>query len=119
MNTGIHNWKLKQGATFSETMTWKIDRNPVNLAGYTAKLEVRSAMGGRTAANSLIVALTTENGGIALGGIAGTITLRIAADKSRTLLAGKHVYDLELTSPAGVTTYILEGDFVIKSEVTR
>lgn len=119
MIIGSHNWKLKQGATFSETMTWKIDRNPVNLTGYTAKLEVRSAVGGKTAANSLIIALTTQNGGILLGGEAGTITLRIAADRSKALLTGVHVYDLELTSPTDVTTYILEGTFTVKSEVTR
>jgi len=41
MSAGIHNIKVEQGATFSQTFMWKISSNAVNLTGYSARLKVR------------------------------------------------------------------------------
>ena len=88
---------------------------PVDLTGYTARLQVRETL----AATTTLVSLTTENGGITLGGTAGTIELLIAPADTDDLTATRAVYDLEVISAAGKVTAILEGSIVLGMEVTR
>ena len=69
---------------------------------------------------STALELTTENNRITLGGTAGTITLTVSASTMAGLTAGKYVYDLELVAPVtGVVSRIIQGNFVIRPEVTR
>lgn len=105
-----------QGSTFSRVLTWK-DSNgdPINLTGYTARMQLRVESTSTAAALSL----TTENGRIALGGSAGTITLTIAAADTASLASGPYVYDLEVVSGAGVVTRLVMGGFLNRPEVTR
>ena len=70
-------------------------------------------------ATTTLTTLTTENGRIALGGTAGTVTLTISATDTAQFTPGKYVYDLELVSGGGVVSRIIEGNFVVKAEVTR
>jgi hypothetical protein len=68
------NFKLYTYATFSETTTLHDALgDPINLTGKVARCQIRRDHG---AADALFT-LTTENGGIELGGLAGTVTLRI------------------------------------------
>jgi hypothetical protein len=62
--------------------------------------------------------LTTENGRIALGGAAGTITLNVAATAMETLEAKTYVYDLELINGATVIR-LLQGLFVNRPNATK
>jgi hypothetical protein len=71
------------------------------------------------AATTTLVELTTTNSRIALGGIAGTVTLTISATDTAALTPGKYVYDLELVSGGGIVSRIIEGNFIVKAEVTR
>ncbi len=69
---------------------------------------------------STILVLTTENGRISLGGASGTVTLTVPAATMAGLTAGKYVYDLELVAPvSGVVSRLIQGNFVIRPEVTR
>lgn len=88
---------------------------PVNLTGYTARLQVRETL----EAAGTILSLTTENGGISLGGAAGTIDLLVSAADTAALDFETAVYDLELVSAGGVVTRIMRGDVVLADEVTR
>ena len=117
MSAGIHNIKVEQGATFSQTFTWKISANPVDLTGYTARLKVRDTARRPSAANEMI-SLTSPSGGIVLGGAAGTIAVTISASATASLLAGKYVYDLELVAPNTTVTRLIKGTFTVLSEVT-
>jgi tRNA threonylcarbamoyladenosine modification (KEOPS) complex Pcc1 subunit len=67
---------------------------------------------------SMVLELTTSNGRIALGGVAGTITLTITAADMATLLPLKYVYDLELITGT-VVTRLVQGTFTVRPEVTR
>ena len=69
--------------------------------------------------SSAVLTLTTENGRIALGGAAGTVTLTVSAADTAGLTAGNGVYDLELISSGGVVTRLIEGSYSIVREVTR
>jgi hypothetical protein len=117
MSAGIHNIKVEQGATFSQTFTWKINSNPVDLTGYTARMKARDTTRRASAVNE-IISLTSPSGGIVLGGAAGTIAVTISASATASMLAGKYIYDLELVAPNTTVTRLIKGAFTVLSEVT-
>ena len=106
--------KLKQGATWSRTITWKTGTPavPVILTGYTARMQLRRAAG-----EAVAVELTTENGRITLGGITGEIALSIDAVTTAALTPARYAFDLELVSGAAVTC-ILEGFITVTPNIT-
>jgi hypothetical protein len=112
-----------QGATFSQTLFWEVGTPPipVNLTGYTAKLQVRSTHNSK----AVILELSTSNGRITLGTAGdfttGAINLFISAtDTAQLSVCGntKPVYDLEMTS-GSVVSRILQGNVIIAPEVTK
>jgi hypothetical protein len=110
-----------QGATFDQTLFYETGEpsTPVNLAGYTAKMHIRS----KPESKAVILELSTAvgNGRITLnfGSQNGAIRLFISATDTATLsVCDKAVYDLELYNGA-VTTRILQGNVIISPEVTR
>lgn len=106
----------EQGSTFRRRLTLKdSDGAPVDLSGYTVRMQVRS----KPESPSLIVSLTTENGRITVDGPGGTITLHLSAEETDDLPAGGHVYDLELVNSGGDVLRLLEGHFLVTGNVTR
>lgn len=88
---------------------------PVNLTGFTARMQIRETVESTTVLHSL----TTENGGITLGGAAGTIALTISASDTAAFTFDTAVYDLEVVSGGGVVTEIASGAVLMNNEVTR
>jgi hypothetical protein len=115
MAAGTLNFTIEQGATFNLLLTWEIDSVPVNITNWTARLQARVDVED----SEVILSLTTSNGGITLGGAAGTISLDQTATQTALLPAGTYVYDLELISAAGVVTRLVQGELNISPEVTR
>lgn len=114
MTPGKYNMICPQGATFSKQLTYTIDDNPVNLTGYAARMQVRE----KHSSPSAKLTLTTVDGGITLGGSAGTINLFIADETTALVPAKEYVYDLELMSGGNVYR-LIEGKFIVTPEVTR
>ena len=114
MTPGKVNFLCPQGSTFNRRLTYKINNVPVNLNGYTSRLQVRETH----YAQDTIVALTSGNG-ITLGGSAGTIDVLMAASATALFDAGNFVYDLELESTDGTVNRLVEGSFIVTPEVTR
>lgn len=115
MAAGSYNITIEQGATFSLVVTWEDSAgSAVDLTGRTARMQIRD----RVAATDTLIELTTENGRIALGGAAGTITLTITAADTAALDFRSGVYDLEIVNGA-VVDRILEGEVELNKEVTR
>lgn len=112
---GQYDILAPQGATFSETFTYKIGGTPVDLTSYTARMQVRKT----PSSDTKILDLTTENSAIVLGGALGTITVTISATAMAAVQGNKYRYDLELSSAGGVVTRLLEGVFLVTAEVTR
>ena len=105
-----------QGASFDYTLTWQTGGTPVNLSGYSARMQVRDGFDG----GSAIVNLTSGTG-ITLGGTAGTIVVALTPTQTAAIDAtpsGQYVYDLELVSGSTVTR-LVEGLFTVSPEVTR
>jgi hypothetical protein len=108
-----------QGATFDQTLFYETGEpsTPVNLTGYTAKMQIRS----KPESKAVILELSTTNGRITLnsGSQNGAIRLFISATDTALLsVCDKAVYDIELYNVA-VTTRILQGNVIISPEVTR
>jgi len=115
MAAGTLDFTIEQGATFNLLLTWKINDTPVNLTGYTARLAARVDVEDTV----VILSLTTSNGGITLGGSAGTISLDQTAVQTTALPAGTYVYDLELITGSATVTRLVQGELNISPEVTR
>jgi len=116
MGAGTYNFTIEQGATFKRIMTWKDSNgNPINLTGYTARMQVRTA---KDSPNVILTLDTDTNGGITLGGVSGTITIEISASKTASLDFKTAVYDLELEKDGSVVR-LLEGSVTLSKEVTK
>ena len=102
-----------QGATFTKRLTWTIDEVPVDLTGYTARMQARDKYG----SSCIVVDITTENGGISLDD-EGNIDLLIDSEYTELIIAKEYVYDLELDSGSQVYR-VIEGKFIVTPEVTK
>ncbi|QKZ15889.1 BppU family phage baseplate upper protein [Spirosoma sp. KUDC1026] len=110
---GNHDFTIDQGTTWNRVVT--IDQNgaPVNLTGFTARMQLR-----RTRSQpDHDISLTTENGGLTINPTNGTITISMTADQT-ALLSDSYCYDLETTSGDTVARW-LQGKVTISPEVTR
>lgn len=112
-----HPLKIIQGATFNDVTTWQSGTPPVavNLTGCTARMQVRA----KIADSATLLSLTTENGGIELGGIAGTVAIKISATDTSAITWKGGVYDLEIVFADGTVRRLLSGGVSVSPEVTR
>ena len=115
LRPGKYDLFIAKGATFAIVFTWNIDGDPVDLTNYTARMQIRSTK----ESSAVMSSLTTENGGISLGGSAGTISLSLTASATSLLIGQSGVYDIELVSGEGVVYRLLEGVVTLSNEVTR
>ena len=113
MTPGKYNMICPQGATFTKRMTWTIEDVPVDLTGYTGRMQARVSYGSKC---DPIFTLTTENGGISVDSV-GNVDLFISSDDTEIFVPKEYLYDLELNS--GSEKYrLVEGKFIITPEVT-
>jgi len=87
---------------------------PVDLANYTARLQIRP----QTASATTILSLTTENGGIIVDNALKTITVLMTATQTASLNFTSAVYSLELVKNTEVSTFSV-GNVSLVAEVTR
>lgn len=109
-----HDFQIEQGTTLEKTLIWKDNnKNPRDLTGYTARLQMRPSK----TSDTVMVELTTENGGITLGGPSGTITLNFTEQNTEPLTRDG-VYDLEIVIGNSVKR-LIEGTITVSRGVTR
>ena len=108
---------IYQGATFRKRLTWKAKKTgtPIDLTGCTARMQVREEIESPTA----LLSLTTESGGIVLGGVAGTIELFISDEASAAFTWLSGVWDLEIEFASGEVRRLVQGTVSVSPEVTR
>lgn len=116
------NLRIEQGATYigpgrggNATLKNGTPPVPTDLTGCTARMQVRSSIDDPV----VLLSLTTENGGIALGGTAGTITLGLTAVQTTAINWMTGVYDLEIIFSTGLVRRLLAGNVTVSKEVTR
>lgn len=109
---------IYQGATFRKRLTWTgpaPTRTPIDLTGCTARMQVRPDIESAT----VLVELNTTNGGITLGGVAGTIELFISDEASAAFTWLSGVWDLEIEFASGEVRRLVQGTVSVSPEVTR
>jgi len=90
-------------------------QTPVNLSGFTAKMDIRAVADPSTTA---LFTLSTANSRIVIDDTAKTITLTISATDTASLSLKNALYDLELISPGDVRTKLMKGTVNTVNEVT-
>ena len=88
---------------------------PVDLAGFTARMQLREKLDSAT----VIVELTTENGGIVVDNTTKVISLQIPAAATALYTFNSAVYSLEMVSGGGQVTPFASGTITLVKEVTR
>lgn len=84
---------------------------PIDLTGWTAILTAWANYDAEP-----FLKLTTDDGGITLGGVAGTVDLYLSAADTSGLTTQKGVYNLKLISPGGSVLRLLQGTTTVSRE---
>ena len=116
MTAGTWNITIEQGADLSLPLLFTdASDNPVDLTGWSAEMMIR------TSANdpNPLITLSTEGGGIILGGTAGTIVITIDEATTQQFNAEAAVYDLRMQDSLGKHLRLIQGQVNISPAITR
>jgi len=101
---------IAAGETVAEAVTVVVDGNPVNLTGYSLKMQI---------AFPTPLALNTGNGGITITDAAqGAFQINISDDISTLFWPGAYSFDAWMISGGGVATPLLAGLFTVTQAIT-
>ncbi len=119
MAAGVYDFVVEQDATFRQRITWaakQADGTTVayDLTGCTAFMQVRAGYD----VIPEFVTLTSANGGLTLGGTAGTIDIFMTPVQTNSLTTKRPRYDLVVTFPGGDTRRVLEGRMLVSKWAT-
>tara|TARA_Y100001972_G_scaffold51577_1_gene63272 strand:+ start:701 stop:1033 length:333 start_codon:yes stop_codon:yes gene_type:complete len=107
----IANLFIDQGTDFTVTVDVSDATGGIlDLTGYSAAAQIRKTYG-----SSSKVDFSTSTGTPSQG----KVTMSLTDTQTSALESGRYVYDLNITSGAGVTTRVVEGQAIITPGVTR
>jgi hypothetical protein len=130
MPAGRYSFTIEQGATTNFEIQYKDSNStPINLTGYTGRMQIRPTVDSTTVYLTLSSSLNADGTGLNFSGSNGTtpltsgsIGIYIASCTSSMLSFDTAVYDLEIYSGSGGCPYtirLLEGQIKLSKEVTR
>mgnify|MGYP007090467581 CR=1 FL=1 len=131
MSAGRYPIYIEQGASLDfEVQYIDSDGNPVDLSGYSARMQIRPSVTSTTTYITLSSTLKADGTGLNLSGshstkppTSGSIGVFISACSSSVLDFGEAVYDLELSVPyeggCDYVTRLIQGPVKLSKEVTR
>ena len=101
---------IDQGSTFATSINLADDSdNPLDLTNFTAAAQMRKHY---TSSNSTSFTVTT-------GGNTGILTLALSANTTANIVAGRYMYDVELTDASNNIARVVEGIVTINPNITR
>jgi hypothetical protein len=109
---------IYQGSTFQKFFTWKTGDPalPVDLTGYIIRSQFRSKLTSEEA----LIEFTTLNGKILIvDAPGGHFVLTLSASETTAIEFKSAVYDIEVESPSGYVTRLIEGTVTVSPEITR
>jgi hypothetical protein len=133
MSAGRYTFTIEQGATTDfEIQYTDSDLNPIDLSGYTARMQFRPTRGSDTLYMALSSSLNSDNSGLNLSGsklatgypkplASGSIGVYISAVSSSNLTFNEAYYDLEIASASSNVVHVtrlLEGKVKLSKNVT-
>lgn len=114
MIPGKYNIVCPQGSTLQQQFVYKVDDTPVDLTGYSARMQVRE----KHTSKIPTISINTTSGGMTVDNL-GAINIEVSASSTEDLVAKEYVYDLEIISSSNIVTRLIEGKFLVTPEVTR
>ena len=129
MAAGKYSFAIEQGATLNFELAYKdSNKNPIDLTGYQARMQIRPNKGSATTYLTLSSSMDNDGTGLNLSGssglnppTSGTIGVFISANSSSALNFNEAVYDLEIVTGSvyPVVTRLIEGSVRLVKEVTE
>jgi hypothetical protein len=103
------NLTIDQGSDFATSFVVSDDNgNPLDLSTYTLASQIRKTY---TSSTYYSINATANSSGI--------VVMRLNANTSNLIPAGRYVYDVELTSSSNAVSRAVEGIVTITPSVTR
>lgn len=107
----ISNLYVDAGATYSNIVTVTASNGqPLNLTGYTVASQMRKSYQSSTAYVFTASVYDANN---------GKIRLQLTDVQSAAIPAGRWLYDVEITSPSGTKTRVVEGIITVNPQITQ
>ncbi|MFN7019896.1 MAG: hypothetical protein ACK4WH_01035 [Phycisphaerales bacterium] len=100
-----------QGDTWQLVIYFERDGVPIDLTGYTAKMQVRA---GRSSSATLLADAICTIGSPTLG----RIDVEVPKETMAGIAAGRYWWDVQVTSGAGVRTTLAFGEVLVLPEIT-
>lgn len=110
-----YNIVVYQGDDDSFILTYNTGGIIANLTGYSAQMDVRTSRSATTTSASF----NSAGGGITIDGPNGKITVALPRATTAALAPADYVYDLQIVSPTGAITTVVQGLFTVIQEVTH
>lgn len=106
------NLVIDQGTTYSTTLNLTDENGDVvNLSGYYANSQIRKWYTSTNASATFATSINVES---------GTITLSLTSNQTSNIVAGRYVYDVELTEQStNAVSRIVEGIVTITPQATK
>lgn len=107
----VANLYIDQGSFYRTFITVaNTDGNVLDLTNYTVASQMRKSYQTSSAYNfTASISNPTQ----------GRVRIELSSEQSRVIPAGKYLYDLEVTSPTGEKTRVVEGIVLINPEITK
>jgi hypothetical protein len=104
------NIVIDQGSSFFTSINiTDTDDSAIDLTGYTGVAQMRKHYTSSNAVSFTVSTVPSE----------GALTLSLTAAATANIVAGRYVYDVELTDQNGVVSRIVEGIVTVTPNVTR
>ena len=102
---------IDQGSDFTTEITLENDDDtPMNLTGFSVYSQFRKSYSAMTA-NSFVCTITNA--------ATGKISLTLPGATSSNIKPGRYLYDVEIVSPSGQKTRVVEGIITLNPEITK
>jgi hypothetical protein len=107
----VSNLYVDQGSFYRTYVTVSsTDGIPLDLTNYNVASQMRKSYQSSTGYN-FTSSITNP--------IQGRVRVELSSEQSRLIPAGRYLYDIEVTSPSGEKTRVVEGIVLINPEITK
>lgn len=110
MSAGTYNIKIDQGSDFSLQLTVQEDGSAKNLAGFSARAQMRPTIDSSTLTATFTCAITNSTNGI--------LTMSLPHTTTDDINVGQYYYDLEIFT-GSTSQRLIQGTATVAGEVTR
>ena len=111
MAAGVYNIIVEQGSTFAQKITLKVDGEPKDLTGYSARAQMRPKKTSDTLTAEFTCTVAPSQ---------GQLIMELSPAQTEVITPGRYYYDVELyTSGDAIVSRILQGEVTVSAEVTR